>query len=408
MQGLEPYDGAPTEEIRGAVRTAFESLIELCLTEEVDFLVLAGDLYDGDWRDFNTGLYFVSQMVRLREADIPVFIVHGNHDAQSQITRQLPLPQNVRVFSSTEAETHFLEDLKVAFHGQSFPTQHVTDNLVTNYPKPVQGYFNIGLLHTAIEGYSGHASYAPCSMQQLTSFGYDYWALGHVHQYQILSEDPYVVFPGNLQGRHVRETGSKGCCVVEIEDARVLDVKHHPLDNVRWASPSLDVSNYASIEEVKEGIKNILSEEFSKARPRVLAVRLNLMGQTSLHSELVRDANELTNSVRAIATDLGSGEIYLEKIKITATPANHDVELTEIPSDALSLISSESKTLVIEGQLIEALGSNVRSLLDRLPPTLKARADNLNLEDPKVVHQILTEAQGMILGHLAEEEEEGS
>ena len=127
LLGLEHYEGAPVDQIRGAVRAAFESLVELCLHEEADFLVVAGDLYDGDWQDFNTGLYFARQMVQLNQADIPVFVLHGNHDAQSRITRQLRLPENVHVFPAGQPETLTLDNLGVALHGQSFPTQHVTE-----------------------------------------------------------------------------------------------------------------------------------------------------------------------------------------------------------------------------------------------------------------------------------------
>ncbi|TGG78310.1 MAG: DNA repair exonuclease, partial [Aphanocapsa feldmannii 288cV] len=147
-------------------------------------LIIAGDLYDGPWRDCNTGLFFAKQMGRLKQAGIPVFVLHGNHDAESQIARQLklPLPDNVQVFDAQKAQTFQLDKLNVALHGQSFREKAVTDNLVPDYPTPVQDAFNIGVLHTALDGMSDHAKYAPCSLPELVAKGYDYWALGHVHQ----------------------------------------------------------------------------------------------------------------------------------------------------------------------------------------------------------------------------------
>ena len=79
LHGLERYEGAPVEELRSATRRAFDNLIELAIAEDVSFVLLAGDLYDGDWKDYNTGLYFVGQMRKLKEAGIRVFIVSGNN-----------------------------------------------------------------------------------------------------------------------------------------------------------------------------------------------------------------------------------------------------------------------------------------------------------------------------------------
>ena len=185
-------------------------LVGLAIEEQVDFLIFAGDLYDGDWRDYNTGLFFAKQMGRLKKKGIPVYLLHGNHDAESQITRRLELPDNVHVFGTRKPETFALDELKVALHGQSFRQRDITENLVPDYPAPVSGAFNIGVLHTGLGGMGGHENYAPCAMEDLINKGYNYWALGHVHKASVLHKKPHVVFPGNLQGRHARETGAKG------------------------------------------------------------------------------------------------------------------------------------------------------------------------------------------------------
>ena len=180
LKGLNGYPGADAERDRMATRAAFDRLVDTAIDESVDFLVIAGDLYDGDWRDYGTGLYFVSRMARLAEEGVPVFLLHGNHDAESVITRRLELPANVHVFGAQAPETFVLDDLRVALHGRSFEQPAETKNLVPGYPAPVPGAFNIGVLHTALEGVPGHARYAPCSLAELTARGYDYWALGHV------------------------------------------------------------------------------------------------------------------------------------------------------------------------------------------------------------------------------------
>jgi len=247
LTGLANIEGRVAERIRTAPRAAFEALVEL---DQVGFLVIAGDLYDGTWRDYKTGLFFAEQMGRLNQAGIPVFVLHGNHDAESQITRPLALPDNVRVFGTRKAQTFQLDKLNVALHGQSFRERAVTDNLVPDYPAPVKGAFNIGVLHTALGGMDDHANYAPCGLPELVAEGYDYWALGHVHQGQALNERPHVVFPGNLQGRHVCETGPKGACLVTVESGEVVEVAALTLDVVRWAALDLDVAAAGSTVDV--------------------------------------------------------------------------------------------------------------------------------------------------------------
>lgn len=200
LRGLERYEGAPIEYARKASRAAFVNLVNLCLQEEVDFVLIVGDLYDGDWRDYNTGLFFTWQVSRLNDAGIKVVFVRGNHDAASQITKSLRMPENVIELSTERPETIIFDELGVAIHGQGFATRNVTEDLTLKYPQPIREFFNIGLLHTSVDGRQGHDPYAPCNLKDLIAKGYDYWALGHVHTREILHDKgPWVVFPGNVQ-----------------------------------------------------------------------------------------------------------------------------------------------------------------------------------------------------------------
>src|SRR5690606_26969906 len=234
LRGLGSYDDMPVDTLRGATRAAFTRLVEEAIALEVDFVVIAGDLYDGDWKDHNTGIYFARQMGRLRNAGIPVYVLHGNHDAESVMTRRLTLPDTVHVFRAGKPTTFVLSQLKVALHGQSFSHAAVTDNLAAGYPDPLPGHFNIGVLHTALEGYAEHAHYAPCTLEQLHARGYQYWALGHVHEYCVFPGTVPVVFPGNLQGRHIREQGARGAVLVSCSEGEVQLIERLEVDVVRW------------------------------------------------------------------------------------------------------------------------------------------------------------------------------
>ena len=156
--------------------------MDLVVGERVPVLLLAGDVYDGDWHDYSTGRFFVGQMDRLHDAGVRVFMVAGNHDAASEITRALRLPPNVTVLDIERPQSVSDDDLGLVVHGQGFATKAVTRNLAVSYPPRVQGVVNVGLLHTSVDGTEGHARYAPCGLTDLTALGYDYFALGHVHQ----------------------------------------------------------------------------------------------------------------------------------------------------------------------------------------------------------------------------------
>ncbi len=246
---LERYEGAPVDAIRNATRQALTNLVDLALSESVDLVVIAGDLYDGDWNDSNTGLFFVSQAARLVREGIPLVMIRGNHDAQSVMTQSLPLPKNpdgsAMMLDHLKVDRREFDSLGVIVHGQSFATRAVTDDLSAAYPAPVQGYFNLGLLHTCLTGSEGHEAYAPADPRRLADRGYDYWALGHIHDRRSCHQtgETPIMFAGNIQGRNIREVGAKGCLLLTIDDQNRCTTEFRELDVVRWAQTTMDASN---------------------------------------------------------------------------------------------------------------------------------------------------------------------
>ena len=320
--GLDRYESAPVDAMRGATRRAFENLVRMAIDEEVAFVLIAGDLYDGDWKDYRTGLFFVEQMAKLREAGIQVFVLAGDHDAASQLTKNLHSPDNVHFFSTKRPETQLVEALYVAVHGQGFPSRAVTQDLAAAYPAAEPGFFNIGLLHTSLDGREGHAPYAPTSSRVLAQKGYQYWALGHVHQREIVSREPWIVFPGNVQGRHAREVGSKGCTIVTVSDGVVASVVERPLDVLRWTVCSVDVDGAASTSEVLDRVSRALALEADRADGRALAARLNVIGPTACHDEIAARPDHWVQEIRALASAVTS-DVWIEKVRFsTARPAD--------------------------------------------------------------------------------------
>ena len=399
LHGLERYEGAPVEELRGATRRAFDNLVELAIGEGVGFVLLAGDLYDGDWKDYNTGLYFIQRMERLREAGIRVFIVAGNHDAASQITRQLRLPDTVTLFSTSKPETIVLDELGLAVHGQGFARREVTEDLSSAYPQANPNLFNIGLLHTCLDGKPGHAPYAPCTVDGLRTKGYDYWALGHVHSREVVSQDPWVVFPGNIQGRHVRETGPKGCTLVTVTDGEVSAVEHHDLDVLRWTRCTVDVTNSASLDDIREQVRDALQQALDDAGERPVAARLVLQGISPVHTTLHSDSVHWVQEYRALASGLGGAGLWLEKVAIETRQAVALDELLE-RDDALGGLLRAIDELEMDASGVEELAAEVADLRQKLPPELLGGEDRYDPTDPRYLAGLMEDIKELLVHRL--------
>ncbi len=350
----------------GAVRQAFENLRDEAVRSGAAFLLIAGDVFDGTWKDMTTGQYFARILGELSRAGIKVFIAKGNHDAQSVVVRDLPLPGGVTVFGAQEAETVTIEHLGVAIHGRSFPDRNVPADFAGNYPMRIKNFLNIGMLHTSLGGSAEHDEYAPCSVDDLRRFEYDYWALGHIHEHRIVSGgDPWIVYPGNIQGRSVRETGAKGAVRVSVKDGRIDSVEHIALDAARWAHSRVDVEGLATLEEVHKRIDEALADAQAQAADLPLAIRLTLHGQTTLHETLMAGLCDLED-VRAIASRHGS-YCWVEKIRIeTVAPAIDRILTADDALDIRALIEAASN----DPELKDFLQKTVAAIAEKLPKTL--------------------------------------
>jgi exonuclease SbcD len=399
LRGLERYEGAPVDEIRGATRRAFENLVELAVQEEVAFVLLAGDLYDGDWKDYNTGLFFIAQMRRLEAAGIPALLIAGNHDAASQITKVLRPPANVHVLGTRKPETVVLEESGVAVHGQGFGKASVAEDLSAAYPPAHPHLFNIGLLHTSLDGRPNHATYAPCTVAGLRSRGYQYWALGHIHAREIVARDPWIVFPGVLQGRHVRETGPKGAMLVTVEEREVRAVEARDLDVLRWAVCTVDLAGAVTPNAALERVERDLEREVERAEGRTLAVRIELAGACEIHEELQRDSERWTHEVRGLATRFGGEGVWIERV-VFRTRRLEALDLLLDREDALGGLAASIRELERDDARLGLLTGELAELRRKLPAELFAAGDVADPTDPAALRAILPEVEELLVARL--------
>lgn len=394
LLGLTLKDVDVAKRFAMASREAFSDLVTRAVEIKVAFVVIAGDVYDGEWKDTSIGLFFNREIGRLDRAGIPVFLIKGNHDAESVVTKTISLPDCVQQFPSNKPKTFRIEELKVAIHGRSFPERAVTENYALTYPDPVPGWFNIGVLHTSCDGRPGHADYAPCATADLARRGYQYWALGHVHEYEELARDPWIVFPGNLQGRHVRECGPKGAVLVGVADGHVSSVQRLILDRARWAVVSVNLSGIDDETAALRKIEDAIRPAADQAEGRLLALRVRLEGTTGLHRRLNADPHRFSDEVQAAAQRCHE-DIWLERLRIET----RDIEkLPAADNSLLSLdLSAALRGIEHEPAIRSAAADLISTIVGKLPGGITTDETALGQD----LDSLLAAARAVVLGRTA-------
>ena len=389
--GLRTEDPKLADLMTSASRDALEDLVTQAIELKVAFFIIAGDVYDGDWKDTTIGLYFHRQMSRLERAGIPVFLVRGNHDAESVITKAVRPPKAVRTFDHNKVQSLELPDLKVVLHGQSFSTRAVTTNIAAGYPAARPGWFNIGVLHTSCDNRPGHDNYAPCSLEELVQRGYQYWALGHVHAFEILHEHPHILYAGNLQGRNARECGDKGAVLVEVEDNEVSSLKRLSVSRARWASLAIDLSGISTEDEAFELYRQTISNEVALSPQLPLICRISIGGTTPLHRHLHEDHGRLRDELKA-AADQSREDIWLEDVRLaTSEPtAAHGGEANATGIDLSAMLSS----ILTSPEMFDNAKAEIHTIIAKMPTAALAA----ELSDEHTVRDLLNEAFELLSG----------
>ncbi|GGD91710.1 serine/threonine phosphatase [Aureimonas endophytica] len=306
--------------IGDATRQALVAIVDLCLEERVDALIVAGDLYDGDQTSMKTARFLAGEMARLHAAGIAVFKVRGNHDSLSKITRELQLPPSVRVFGGrAEAVVRDAGGRDIVIHGMSFAKPQAPDSLLPGYRPPVPDAVNIGIMHTSLGGALGHDVYAPVSLADLQKHGFRYWALGHIHQRAEHRGATTVVMPGIPQGRDINEAGAKTVSLVTVGDDGTIAVEERRTSIAEFGRVEVDLSGSATWREAVDAVGRALAKARTGAASPHLVARLTLTGATPLSWQLHRDLDLMLAEAERQAE--GIGKVWIEKIGIATREA---------------------------------------------------------------------------------------
>ncbi|MCL2452131.1 MAG: DNA repair exonuclease [Alphaproteobacteria bacterium] len=366
LRSLAMRDPSLSDLISNATRQAFVCIIDLCLEERVDALLLAGDLYDGGQTSMKTARFLAEQIRRLDEAGIRSFIIRGNHDALSKITKELVFPESVKVFGGRAEAIEIARsktDCPVFIHGLSFAEPQAPDSLLGKYRPPVEGAINIGLLHTSLDGAAGHDPYSPCKLADLMASGFTYWALGHIHKRRVESGRCTIVMPGMPQGRDINEAGPKSVTLVTIGDDRSVHIEERLTNLAQFERLTVDVSSINDWAALVKELCGVLKEKRRTVPSEQLVARLRLTGKTPLAWRIRRDPDLLMEELDKRAR--GMGRCWVEKLEIDCQAPGRQMTSPGDPLIELHRLIEEE--VIPSAGFRTETGKIVEELLKQLP-----------------------------------------
>ncbi|MBR0965358.1 DNA repair exonuclease [Bradyrhizobium diazoefficiens] len=387
--------------IGDASRQVFIRIVDLCIDERVDALLLAGDLYDGDQTSMKTARFLSEQMRRLHAAGIRVFIIRGNHDALSKITKELVFPDSVMVFGGRADAVEISRDRgarPILVHGLSFAKPQAPESLLGKYKPPVEGAINIGLMHTSLDGAPGHDVYAPCSTAQLAGSGFRYWALGHIHKRSTTEGACAIVMPGIPQGRDVGENGPKSVTLVSVLDDGSVSLDERVVSMAQFERLAVDASGVLEWRELAMRIESTIGDAFDRSESDHLVARVSVSGATPLAWTIRRDADVLRTEAESRAESIGN--VWIEKLDIDCRKPS-----IVAPADSADPIEVLRRTITDEIVASDAFHAQAQIIVDNLLEQLPAECRRVLAPDETglalLVGQMSDEGSEEVLARLA-------
>ena len=401
FSGLRQVDGEIADLLKDATFRAFDNVVELALKNKVDFILVAGDVYDAADRSLRAQLKFADGLKKLAVAGIRSFVCHGNHDPLDGWSASLHWPEEVHIFGP-QLESVLIsigEEEVVVIHGISYPHNQIDDSFGRGFKRQGSQPFQVGLFHCSVGSDPAHEIYAPRTQEELLAANLDYWALGHVHRHRVLKDGhPFITYPGTTQGRHIRETGPRGCLLVQVSGSGEVSARFEPVDAARWFSRELRIDGMETEGELIAALEGLCDEIRSDAQGRPAIVRVILSGRGSLHPVLRRPhiVEDLTTGLREMGLE-SVPQVWLEQIKIETDP---EIDLP-----------SRRKSPDFVGEVLRLIENSRRQPIDlqgMISGLYEDRRGRLFLQAPdkEELLQLLNEVELMCVDELVTEESE--
>ncbi|MDF3216818.1 exonuclease SbcCD subunit D [Mesorhizobium sp. M7A.F.Ca.CA.001.09.2.1] len=397
LRSLAMRNGDLAELVGDASRQAFVSIVDLCLAERVDALVIAGDLYDGDQTSMKTARFLASQMTRLHQAGIRVFKIRGNHDALSRISKQLVFPETVTIFGGRpQSVLQTAAGLDVMFHGLSFASPKAPDSLLPKYSVPREGTVNVGIMHTSLAGSPGHDVYAPCNATDLHAHGFDYWALGHIHVRQVHPGASTVVMPGIPQGRDINEAGEKSVTLVTIRDDRTVEIEERLTSIAQFERVNVDLTEMEEWSDVVGRVRSALERVRASVKSRHAVVRLDLTGASPLSWALIRDRDLLLAEAEQAAEQ--TGDTWVEKLELKVSPSTS--QTSEEAADPIFELAQSMRADAGSDAFRAEARALVQKMVADLPPDGRDFAGKDEAEQELFLDRVLANGANLVTARL--------
>lgn len=385
-------------EVGVASRAAFSRIIDLCISENVAFLLIAGDLWDGEYSSTQTPRFVKQELLRLKQVGIRCFMIRGNHDAMARQTGELDAPDNTTVFGAQPKSMEWdINGHPIVVHGLSFREVHAPDSLLPRYPAAKAGAFNIGMLHTSLNGSPGHDPYAPCSVSDLEGHGYDYWALGHIHRRAQHVGRSTIVMPGTPQGRDIGEAGPASVTMVDVADDNSVTVTECTVSVLRFDRVAVDCAGVEDWFDLLDRLEVAIRRAGDASRPEQhLVIRPVLGGATPLAWRLARDLDRLSEEARAFAAASG---VWIDKLELRVSLPDGEANADPGLPDALAamILNDLPRDPGIEADLVR----EAAAFLHYLPPEVRGLLGQGEDELPARCKALLEEAIPATLARLA-------
>jgi DNA repair exonuclease SbcCD nuclease subunit len=399
FRGLRQVDGEIADVLKDATFRAFDNVVELALKNKVDFLLVAGDVYDAADRSLRAQLKFADGLKKLAVAGIRSFVCHGNHDPLDGWSASLHWPEEVHMFGPRleSVSISIGEEEVVLIHGISYPHNQIDDSFGKGFKRQGLQPFQVGLFHCSVGSDPAHETYAPRTQEELLAAKLDYWALGHVHRHRVLKDGrPFITYPGTTQGRHIRETGPRGCLLVHVSDSGEVSARFEPVDAARWFSHELHIDDLETEGDLVEALEGVCEEARNEAQERPAIVRISLRGRGPLHAALRRGqvVEDLTERLRESGMD-SKPQVWIEQILVN-TSTVIDLDSRRQSADFLGEVLR-----VIEGFRLEP--EQLHELVSELYQDRRGRRF---LETPAEsdLLEVLDEVESLCLDELVEKE----